>query len=302
MLLFCLFIVPFLILFMQNCSPSSSSDSTTVSCNADCSYDLVCADPTNNGDQICISGRVVDSVDRTANLSSTVLSSVEIRLYDALSFVSNPTGAVPIKTLTSAAGNIDSCGRYTTRINRSADIPFGFVAMVTTDLTGSGSNYVLSSTVRPVSAYKNLVGIRNYLVSTTQDATWSTDAGLSGSTFASAGTIAVRYYQGGNSTDPIPGVGISGVTPTWNGSSNAAIDYFFSDTGLKTMQTIAASQTVTGTNGVAFFQPSAGFGTLSAGSSCNKLDGTSGTTTVGSASYSTAAGVIAFQDLEVTCN
>ena len=111
--------------------------------------------------------------------------------------------------------------------------------------------------------------------------------------------------RGGNDTDPVPGVSIAGITPTWNGSSNTALDSFFSDTTLKTLQTINPAQSVTGPNGATFLQLGSDLGTASGvggAASCTRIDGAPGILTTSGALVGTAAGIMSFKNIEVVCN
>lgn len=270
---------------------------------ASCTADLVCSAASGaGGDEICVSGRVVEGANHSQDIASSVTGNIEVRLYEPLNFLADPT-ILPFRTLTTANGSLDTCGRFTTRFSVANDAPNGFIAITATDLTGAGTpNYVLGTAQRRVVANTNLTNARTFLVSKTQDQAWATAAGLVGSnTFASTGTLAVRYHEGGTETDAIPGTPVQGITPTWNNVTDTNKDFFFSDSALTTLQTINPAQSATGSNGISFLLLGAGISNAG-GTACIKSGGGPGTLTVtGSTLTGTTAGAIVFFNLGVSC-
>ena len=259
----------------QTCVVSSGSGTVTaanitnvaVDCTVtpDCTADLVCGAPSGTGgDEICVSGRVVDGADHSQGIASSVTGSIEVRFYEPLNFLSAPSSP-PFKRLTLANGLLDSCGRFTARFSVSNDAPNGLIAITAADLaTTITPTYVLGTSQYRVFPNTNVTGARTFLVSNAQDQAWATAAGLSSGTFASAGTLAVRYHQGSTVSNGIPGVPAQGVVPQWGGVTNAATDFFFSDSALTTLQTFSVSQNDTGNNGTAFLRLGAGVGSAGA--------------------------------------
>ena len=276
----------------------------TVTRPLSCTADLVCSAPSGaGGDEICVSGRVVEGADHSQDIASAVTGNIEVRLYEPLNFLSNPTSP-PYRILTTANGLLDTCGRFTERFSVTGNAPNGLIAITATDLTGAVTpNYILGTTLRRVQAGINLTAARTYLVSKAQDQSWATAAGLVGlNTFASMGTLAVRYHQGGASSDAIPGVPVKGVVPQWNGITDAATDFFFSDSALTTLQTFSVSQNETGSNGIAFLQVGTSLYNVTAGTTCIKPNGTPGTLAIiGPTLTGSTLGAIVFYNLEVNC-
>ena len=268
-----------------------------------CTAELVCSAASGvGGDEICVSGRVVEGTDHSQDIASSVTGNIEVRFHDLLNFLGNPTSP-PFRTLTTASGSLDTCGRFTTRFSVAGDAPNGVIGITATDLAGAVTpNYVLGTAPRRVDAATNLTNARTFLVSKAQDQAWATAAGLVGSnTFASTGTLAVRYHEGGTATDAIPGTPVRGIIPTWNNMTDTTKDFFFSDSALTTLQTISATQSETGINGISFLRLGAGIGSAG-GTACIKSDGGAGTLMVtGPSLTGTTAGAIVFFNLGVSC-
>ena len=269
-----------------------------------CIAELVCGAASGaGGDEICVSGRVVEGADHSQDIASSVTGNIEVRFHDLLNFLIDPTSP-PFRTVTTANGLLDTCGRFTTRFSVSGDVPNGVVGITATDLAGAvTSNYVLGTAQRRVMANTNLANARTFLVSKAQDQAWATAAGLVGpNTFGSTGTLAVRYHEGGAETDAIPGTPVRGIVPTWNSATDTTKDFFFSDSTLTTLQTISTTQSETGSNGISFLRLGAGIGNAG-GTACIKSGGDAGTLTVtGPSLTGTTVGAIVFFNLGVSCN
>ncbi|MEK6743620.1 MAG: hypothetical protein AABZ15_08420 [Nitrospirota bacterium] len=271
-----------------------------------CAADLVCGAPSGTGgDEICVSGRVVEGADHSQGITSAVTGSIEVRIYEPVNFLADPT-TLPFRRLTTANGFLDTCGRFTARFSVTpvtGDAPNGVIAITATDLVGTITpNYILGTSQYRVLANTNVTGARTFLVSNAQDQAWATDAGLSSGTFASAGTLAVRYHQGGSAGDAIPGVPVKGVVPKWNNVTDTSKDYFLSDSALTTLQTFSTLQNETGSNGISFLTLGSSINNAGAGTACIKLGGGAGTLTViGPTLTGTTVGAIVFFNLEVSC-
>lgn len=281
----------------------------------DCNREAVCAPPSGvGGDEICVSGRVLEGDEHNKRVTDmTRLEEIEVRVYEPLNFLADPTSA-PFRRLTLMNNGLDTCGRFTVRFSTSQDTPNGLVAFSATDKMGvTPTKYVLGATASRPQPNTNIIGKAVYLVSKTQDSSWSTAAGVpGGKTFSELGTLAVRYHL--KDTDAtegaIPGVAVAGIVPAWNNAMNPATDYFFSDMDVAdgtNLKMPAPAQTKTGPNGVAFVTIGPGLGNIflaGGAGSCTKAGGAAGTATVDTTNTlaGSAVGVIFFFDLQVKCD
>jgi len=268
--------------------------------------------PAAQGDMICVSGRVFEGAEHAKAVTDmNTLNEIEVRVYEPLAFLSDPTSP-PFARLTLANGGLDNCGRWLVRFNTSVDTSNGLVAFTATDKMGaSPTKYVLGATASRPQSGVNIMNKPAYLVSKTQDMTWSTMAGLTGRTFSSVGTLAVRFHlKDPGPDDPIPGTPVAGITPAWNNTVRTADDHFFSDTPAALDDTkltaIDGAATKTGPNGVAFVTIGPGLGNIfpqTGAGSCIKPAGGTGTATVDTTNTlaGAAVGVIFFFDLPVKC-
>lgn len=281
----------------------AGSDAGTI--GGACATDLPCAAPSGSGgDEICISGRVVDAADSANGIDAATAAAIEVRLYDSLMFMANPAGAPPFQTLTTQNGGLDDCGRFSARFSVSTAAPLGNVASIATGRTGGGTNdYVLTATMHAVAAGSNVSAARAVLLTRTQDAVWATAAGLASSaTFASTGSIAVRFHEGDAVSAGFAGTPIRGVVPRWQGLAEPSRDYFFTDSSSTSLQAVSAAPRITGSNGFALLYGPVGTGELSAGLGCTTATGASGTLVVSSPVLAaTAAGIITFTDVAASC-
>ncbi len=268
-----------------------------------CVADLPCASPSGaSGDEICISGRVVEGADLSRDVASSVTSAIEVRLYEPLALVADSATAA-FQTLTTANGGLDTCGRFTARFSVSNNAPNGSVAVVVTDRTGAGANdYTLTAYPRSVAPGVNIRNARAILVSHAQDQAWSAAAGLVSGTFASAGAVIARFHEAGSAFDAFPGTPIRGVLAGWSGTIDTSSDFYFTDSIPTSLLSVSSTQVSTGPNGIALLRGSFGLGNVKANLGCTTSTGGSGTLTIPGASLAMATpGVLGFADVEAMC-
>ena len=222
----------------------------------DCTGVFAC--PGANANKVTVCGQLIDAEDNMniANGTGTACPadgsgegpcSIKIEFYDAVQFANMPQTA---PTLSPESIRIDDCGRF-----RAENIPLpgtGFLGIGVDDADASGnSDYVLSGVALPVSSGLKRENFPAYVVRTTTDEQWTTDAGnpFGGSTFNEVGVYLPIFIN-----DTVqPPVYATGVVITGNnGNTQPNDDYYFSDT-TDTRSVVAPAQTSTGANGSGLF-------------------------------------------------
>jgi len=225
--------------------------------STDCSQPLPCPAPTGSNN-LTLCGRVYNLDDSTPfddgkPEDGEPYKTIELRVYDPISFVGNPSTAMP---LTTAAA--DSCGRFViTEVSRPTD---GFIAVATEDVT-DGSNtdqYVQTGIAAPAAGGQTLSGLRAWVFKRSTDQAWSSAAGLSGgTTFGSVG-VYIPIFLSGPAVAPLPagptaGVTIAPVDTTGNRNPKPMQDYYFTDSAPLSRKTASATPSSTGANGTGLY-------------------------------------------------
>lgn len=173
-----------------------------------------------------------------ASACTTVESSgpcqFSLKVYDALDFAMNPTGAVPLAPAN--AVTVDHCGRY-----KAVNFPratFGFIGIAVDDVDGTDDHRLTGVATSNAFASPG-VGFRAYVTRNDTDTAWSAVLG-GGQTFVQRGVLAIVFHH--------QGMPKAGVQVRRNGATIPADDYYFTDTGI-TRNTVDATPTVTGANG-----------------------------------------------------
>ena len=161
---------------------------------------------------------------------------LDIKFYDALQFAANPNTT----PLTYDELFVDECGRFkATNIVRPS---LGFLGIGIDDETGAPDTYRRTGTAFPVSSGQARNGEEVYVVETSDEQAWSSQAGLTaGNGFFEQGAFMVVYYDGDTP--------VEGVTITEAGNTEPANDFYFSDTSATTRTMIDPDLTATGING-----------------------------------------------------
>jgi hypothetical protein len=280
----------------------------------DCTTELTCDSPSGpGGDTICMAGRVVDGATKML-IDKALVPKIEVRIYEPLGFLADTTTPAfrTLKMNGASLGTgdgLDECGRYRTHFSTSQDTPNGLVAIAATGLAGSASasDFILGASANRPQPNTNILHQLTFLVSKTQDQAWSSQAGLTGGmTFASLGTLAIRFHTPEADTNAaIPGMPVAGITPKWQNTVDTNKDHFFSDTDVNAILNINETLTKTGANGTSFITIGKGIGNAGAvdgAGGCTKAGGGPGTLTItGAPLAGSANGVIFFFNLEVTC-
>jgi hypothetical protein len=173
----------------------------------------------------------------TATTSSGPCS-MTIKAYDAIAFAGDPTGAAE---LTHDPIVIDDCGRY--RVANIQPNGAAFIGIGLDDAMGAPDTHRLSGVAIPTVASKAAPGIPAYAMKTSTDTSWTSQAGLTGGSFADRGVYVGIFLHG---TMPV-----SGVKVVRGGVTNPAQHFYFKDTDPSMRSMIDTAATATGVNGTA---------------------------------------------------
>lgn len=230
---------------------------TCIGTGGGCGEEIKCGPHT--GGRVSLCGRIWDTETETplpedmaistnrcdpANPTTSGPCSLRLRFFDALDFAMNPQGAMPI--VPPDGVYVDGCGRY--RGLNMTPATFGFMGIAVDDAPG----------ITPTTPHR-LTGVATtntfgnpgqrfhaYATRSSTDTTWTTGAGLAGSSFAERGVLAIVFTYNGMPR--------SGVQVRRNGSPTpSGDDFYFSDT-MPTANPARSmvgpsSQTTTGANG-----------------------------------------------------
>jgi hypothetical protein len=177
--------------------------------------------------------------------------SVDVRFFDPLAFVANPTGTAP---LAFDSLEINRCGHFK-GINVTR--PFnGFMAVAVEDYGTFDSPpnprqdvVRLTGIAFPIAPGVRRADLRAFSIRRTTDTAWTTSAGMpfGGQSIVDKGVYGPVYYHPSVNQGGMPQ---AGVTITRGGGTSAPDDYYFSDPDPFTRTTVAAAQTSTGANGM----------------------------------------------------
>jgi hypothetical protein len=228
----------------------------------DCSQPLPCTAPTG-ANNLSLCGRVYEledskPLDDGRTDTGEPWKTIELRVYDPIAFIGNPSSPPIVKALP------DSCGRFAI-----IDVPRpndGFIAVATDDIVDAGGgpvfgdNLVQTGIAAPAAGGETLGGLRAWVFRRTTDDKWSTSAGLaSGTSFGKMG-VYIPIFISGAAAAPFPagptaGVTIAQIIDSGTGArrTDAAKDYYFDDTDPLVRRTASASRPATGANGTGLF-------------------------------------------------
>jgi hypothetical protein len=235
----------------------------TGSGSGDCNQPLPCPAPSANNLTLC--GRVFDLDDSSPlddgdSGNGEPWRGVELRVYDPIAFIATPSSP-PLLTTTP-----DSCGRFVIAdVARPTD---AFIAVATDDLTSGGADtYVLTGIAAPTTAGETLAGLRAWVFRRSTDMTWSTAAGLGGTTTFSQMGVYIPIFVSGAAKAPFPasptaGVTIASLDQHGVRTTNADSDFYFDDSDPLTRSTLSKTRTMTGANGTGLYM-NAGLGQYS---------------------------------------
>lgn len=247
--------LPLLLLFISHALSAQSTFSDGFEgCLSACAAPLSC--PSSEPGEACIAGRFFD-VETAAPICSPQAGTaactaielggpcaLEVRVYDALQFITNPVSAPPIPATETL---IDGCGRF--RIS-GFDVPATGAALSIDDASGAPDLHVMAADVHPVSSGAELEQTRMHAVRRTTNQAWTSTAGFpfGGNTFAEVGTYAAIFLHNGTPK--------AGVQVLSDGALVPSEDYYFSDPTPTRRSSVDAALTSTGINGSALFTTS----------------------------------------------
>jgi hypothetical protein len=171
-----------------------------------------------------------------ANPTTDGPCSMGIQAYDAIAFATDPTTATPLPT---DEVLINNCGQF--RIKNITPNGAQYIGIGLDDNPKAADMHRLTGGALPTASGKALTGFPAYAVKNTIDTQWSTQAGLSGSTFAQRGFYMALFLHG---AAPVAGVKI-----TISGGTDPTNDYYFSDTAPASRMTVDPAAAMTGANG-----------------------------------------------------
>jgi len=196
--------------------------------------DLQCSTPPPG--TFCIAGQLRDTENNEPIMSD---SSIDIALYDGLSFAQNPTGAVPLPV---DSITLNGCGQFVAQ--GVATPALGFAVITTEDAVEGVDDYLPTGALFPVTADSQVDGMNLFATRYATDEQWTNSAGN-----PFAGDLS--FYEVGAFL-PIfihQGVPVAGVTITVNGAAQVADDFYFSDSVSNSRTTIDTNLSATGING-----------------------------------------------------
>ena len=217
----------------------------------DCTQDLACSAPAEG--TVCLAGRISEAgtsrpmkafkhAERSC-AEGAIGGACDLRLrsYDAIELAANPSGATPL----AANVYVDGCARF--RITDQAVPALGFLAVVADDsgLLPEHDFHVPSALFRSVSANAQIEDQELVVARHDTDARWTQSAGapFGADSFADVGVLLFRFRA---SAVPAPG-----VTLLRNGSTQPALDWYFTDASIFARTEVSGAATATGTNGSA---------------------------------------------------
>jgi hypothetical protein len=217
----------------------------------DCTQDLACSAPASG--RVCLAGRISEAgtsrpmqAFRNAErpcADGAIGGACDLRLrtYDAIELASNPSGAPEL----SASIYVDGCARF--RITDQMTPALGFLAVVADDASSLPEHdfHVPSVLFRPVSANAQIEDQELVVARRDTVAGWTQSAGapFGADSFADVGVILFRFRA---SAVPAPG-----VTVQRDGSTQAALDWYFTDAGTSARSQVSGVAMATGPNGSA---------------------------------------------------
>ena len=229
--------------------------------SVDCNQPIPCPPP--DGDSMTVCGRIYDLEDSTplddANSSNgEPYRDVVIRIYDPLALATEQNPTV-VKT-----GAPDACGRFAITDVPISALPSTFIAIVTDD-AGSTDNLVRAGIADNAAVGSVLTNLRAWVFRRSTDASWSSQAGLSGDSFGVRGVYAQIFLSG----TPLPpfatGRPTTGVTAAVVGATRDPRpndDFYFTDADPVLRRTVSPTRDNTGANGTALLI-NAGLGSYS---------------------------------------
>jgi hypothetical protein len=218
--------------------------------NVDCNQPIPC--PSPEGASMTVCGRIYDLEDGTPlddgnSSNGEPYRDVVIRIYDPLAFATEQTPTV-VKT-----GAPDACGRFAITNVPTSALPSTFIAIVTDD-AGSTDNLVQAGIADNAAVGSVLTGLRAWVFRRSTDATWSSQAGLSGDSFGVRG-VYVQIFLSGTPLAPFTtGRPTSGVKAAVIGATRDPRpddDFYFNDTDPVLRHTVSSTRDNTGANGTA---------------------------------------------------
>jgi hypothetical protein len=190
---------------------------------------ITCPAPPPNRASIC--GRIYDTQTSTV-VPEAIALNLEVRIYDPIGFVMNPTGTAPLATIYP-----DKCGVY--KALDQIVPPSGFIAVATDDLDqdddgvpDSGMDlFRLTGIAAAADQGQTLGDVNAFNTRIETDMMWTTTAGLTGQTFAERGVYVPIFLDPlSGDVGPFGGTPTAGVNTTQGGSTDDAKDYYFADT------------------------------------------------------------------------
>lgn len=163
--------------------------------------------------------------------------SLDLKFYDALDFAQNPDTAQP---LVPAGGvYVDDCGRY--KGENITSPTFGFIGVAVGDAVGREGRHRRTGVATANGLARPDADFRAYVTRVSTDMLWSTQAGLSGMTFAQRGVLAIVFRHNDNP--------VAGVQVQRDNNNIPNDDFYFADDPGPGRAMLSTTRTNTGPNG-----------------------------------------------------
>lgn len=190
--------------------------------------------PTPKSGTFCINGVVRFLKDDSFTKGTTL----EVRAYDPLGFLSNPSGTPPQKTV-----QTDANGTFVMPdlVDQSG---MGLIALAVTDV-GGPKTYILSGSALNMIAAGGKYRLDLFAVEAAMVAGWDTQAGVGAGKFETDGVYVARFRDGTPTSDESTTHPIGGVVATNNGAP-ATPQFFFKGDFATIDKTLAATDDKTG--------------------------------------------------------
>lgn len=207
-----------------------------------CDSDITCPAAVNGKINLC--GRLFDlETDQQIRAAAPAIQDctsptaatdgpcqLNVEVYDAIDFATNPGSATPKPH---DPLYLDDCGRY--RLTNITAPNSGFLGIGAEDAAGQPTTHRLTGVAIAAAGNQTFNRQQTYSETTDTDDSWSTQAALSGGSFADRGAYVGIFLHHGN---PVEGVTIT--ASVGGGPSN---DWYFSDADPSTRSTIATPGT-----------------------------------------------------------
>ena len=205
------------------CGPGTSWDPASGRCVGSGTGPSGCAGMCSAPDQthVCVTGQVASFVDPSQKAAPTAQSGLKVRVYEPLSFATNPAGAVPL-----AESDIEDQGCYLA--DAVARTQTGLVALSVTDVDNAlGGRYAVTGVGATLQPDRNVSDLHAYFLERSTVDAWQAQIGAgtpAGCANSTSGLVPCGMWLGVY-LDAL-GSPVAGVRPTRPGSDPASSTIF----------------------------------------------------------------------------